>query len=157
MAEIKYTSFYPVIMQKRHTVHRAIFYLKGHGNETDFLGFLQKSVPHRFLTEYFEPFRFGLHIHGDTRNQKATPRFAESGSCRLSDSPSFLLNIQKPAPRLGESVSCRLPDSPSRRVSESPTRRVGELPTRRLAESGSRISITNIFANSKPKAERLER
>ncbi len=30
--------------------------LKGHGNEADFLGFLQKSVRHRFLTLNFEPF-----------------------------------------------------------------------------------------------------
>ncbi len=32
--------------------------LKGNGNEADFLGFLQKSVRHRSLTLYFEPFRF---------------------------------------------------------------------------------------------------
>ncbi len=32
--------------------------LKGHGNEADFLGFLQKLVPHRSLTLPFEPFRF---------------------------------------------------------------------------------------------------
>jgi hypothetical protein len=55
-----------------------------------------------------------------------TPRLAESGSRRLSDSPSFLLNIQKPTPRLAASVSHRLPDSPSRRVADSPNRRVGE-------------------------------
>ncbi len=54
-------------------------------------------------------------------------------------------------------MSRRLPDLPSRRVGDSLTRRVGESPTRRLAESGSRFSITNISANSKPKAERLER
>jgi hypothetical protein len=42
--------------------------LKGHGNEADFLGFLQKSVGRRFLTLHFEPFQFGLHIHGDIRN-----------------------------------------------------------------------------------------
>jgi len=30
--------------------------LKGHGNEADFLGFLQKLVPHRSLTLPFEPF-----------------------------------------------------------------------------------------------------
>ncbi len=30
--------------------------LKGHGNEADFLGFLQKSVPHESLTLPFEPF-----------------------------------------------------------------------------------------------------
>jgi hypothetical protein len=54
--------------------------LKGHGNEADFLGFLQKSVRHRFLTLNFEPFRFGLRIRGDIRNQKTTPRLTKSGS-----------------------------------------------------------------------------
>ncbi len=44
--------------------------LKGHGNEADFLGFLEKSVRHRFLTLNFEPFRFGLPICGDIRNPK---------------------------------------------------------------------------------------
>jgi hypothetical protein len=33
-------------------------YLKGHGNEADFLGFLQKLGSHRSLTLPFEPFRF---------------------------------------------------------------------------------------------------
>jgi hypothetical protein len=32
--------------------------LKGHGNEADFLGFVQKLVPHESLTLPFEPFRF---------------------------------------------------------------------------------------------------
>jgi hypothetical protein len=47
--------------------------LKGHGNEADFLGVLQKSVRHRFLTLHFEPFGFGLRIRGDIRNRKLTP------------------------------------------------------------------------------------
>ncbi len=51
--------------------------LKGHGNEADFLGFLQKSVRHRFLTLHFEPFRFGLRIRGDIRNRKTTPRLPD--------------------------------------------------------------------------------
>jgi hypothetical protein len=55
-------------------------HLKGHGNEADFLGFLQKSVRRRFLTLHFEPFQFGLRILGDIRNRKTTPRLAESGS-----------------------------------------------------------------------------
>ncbi len=38
---------------------------KGHGNEADFLGFLQKLVPHRSLTLPFEPFRFWLRIRRD--------------------------------------------------------------------------------------------
>jgi hypothetical protein len=55
-------------------------FLKGHGNEADFLGFLQKSVRHRFPTLNFELFRFGLRIRGDIRNRKTTPRLGESGS-----------------------------------------------------------------------------
>ncbi len=43
-------------------------HLKGHGNEADFLGFLQKLVPHRSITLPFEPFRFWLRIRGDIRN-----------------------------------------------------------------------------------------
>jgi hypothetical protein len=35
-----------------------LLYLKGLGNEADFLGFLHKSVRHRSLTLHFEPFRF---------------------------------------------------------------------------------------------------
>ncbi len=42
-------------------------WLKGHGNEADFLGFLQKLVPHESLTLPFEPFQFLLRIHGDIR------------------------------------------------------------------------------------------
>jgi hypothetical protein len=58
-----------------------------------------------------------------------------------------------------------LPDSASRGVADTPTRRVGasafeclkeNSATPRLGESGSRFSITNISANSKPKSERLE-
>ena len=47
-------------------------YLKGHGNEADFLGFLHKSVRHRSLTLHFEPFRFWLRIRGYIRNRKTT-------------------------------------------------------------------------------------
>ncbi len=59
--------------------------LKGHGNEADFLGFLQKLVPHRSLTLPFESFRFWLRIRGDIRNRK---QLDELGSPRLPDSPS---------------------------------------------------------------------
>ncbi len=93
---------------------RRIFLLKGHGNEADFLGFLQELVPHRTLTLPFEPFRFWLRIHGNIRNRKMTPRLGESGSGRLSDSVS-------------------------RGVGDSPTRQVGESMTRRLGKSGSRL------------------
>jgi hypothetical protein len=66
---------------KRHQKKRDITVLKGHGNEADFLGFLQKLGPHRSLTVPFEPFRFWLQIRGDIRNRKTTPRLSESGSC----------------------------------------------------------------------------
>ncbi len=46
------------------------YILKGHGNEADFLGFLQKLVPHRSLTLPFELFHFWLRIRRDIRNQK---------------------------------------------------------------------------------------
>jgi hypothetical protein len=88
--------------------------LKGHGNEADFLGFLQKLVPHESLRLPFEPFRFWLRIRGDICNRNMTPRLGESGSRQLSDSVS-------------------------RGVGDSPTRRVGESMIRRLGESGSRL------------------
>ena len=62
--------------------------LKGHGNEADFLGFLQKLVPHRSLRLPFEPFRLRLRIRGDIPNRKKTPRLGESGSRQLPGSPS---------------------------------------------------------------------
>jgi hypothetical protein len=96
--------------------------LKGHGNEADFLGFLQKLVPHKSLTLPFEPFRFWLQIRRDIRNRKTTPRLGDSASRRLSDS-----------------VSRGVGNSPTRRVGNSPTRRVGESMTRRFGESGSRL------------------
>ncbi len=44
------------------TVFVTVKKLKGHGNEAEFLGFLQKLVPHRSLTLPFEPFQFWLRI-----------------------------------------------------------------------------------------------
>ena len=52
--------------------------LKGHGNEADFLGFLQKLAPHRSLKLPFKPFRFWLRIRGGIPNRKTTPRLGES-------------------------------------------------------------------------------
>jgi len=57
--------------------------LKGHGNEVDFLGFLQKLVPHRSLILPFEPFSFWRRIRGDIHNRKTTPRLGESVTLRL--------------------------------------------------------------------------
>ena len=51
-------------------------HLKGHGNEADFLGFLQKLVPHRSLTLPFEPFRLRLRIRGDIRLPDSASRFS---------------------------------------------------------------------------------
>ncbi len=125
-----YTESLPVGLYLISSVHtlfasmpnwmRANAALKGHGNEADFLGFLQKLGPHRSLTLPFEPFRFWLRIRGDIRNRKK----------QLPDSASR---------RIGESANRRLSDSVSRGVADSPTWRVGELTTHRLAESGSRL------------------
>jgi hypothetical protein len=86
--------------------------LKGHGNDADFLGFLQKLVPHRSLTLLFEPFRFWLRIRGDIRNRKTTFQLAESGSRRLSDSVSRSA-FECFKRKLSESESRRLLDSAS--------------------------------------------
>jgi hypothetical protein len=100
--------------------------LKGHGNEADFLGFLQKWVPHRSLTLPFEPFQFWLRIRGDIRNQKTTPRLAESGSRLLSDSASQGVG-ESGSRRVGESAfECLKENSVSLRVVDSPTQRAGE-------------------------------
>jgi hypothetical protein len=53
--------------------------LKGHGNEANFLRFLQKLDPRRSLTLTFEPFRFWLRIRGDIRNRKTTPGSPSQG------------------------------------------------------------------------------
>ncbi len=63
-------------------------HLKVHGREEDFLGFLQKLVPHRSLTLPFEPFRFWLQIRGDIHNRKTTPQLDESATLRLGESGS---------------------------------------------------------------------
>jgi hypothetical protein len=129
--------------------------LKGHGNESDFLGFLQILGPHRSLTLPFEPLRFWLRICGDVRNRKTTPRLGESVTLRLSESGSRLLSdsasrgVTDSPPRqvgesafeclkekLGKSESRRLPDSANQGVANSPTQRVGELSTPRLGDSG---------------------
>ncbi len=62
--------------------------LKGVGNEADFLGFLHKLDPQRYLTQHFEPCRFQLQIRGDIRNRKTSRRLGKSGSRRFSDSSS---------------------------------------------------------------------
>ncbi len=53
-----------------------------YGNEADFLGFLQKSVPHDSLTLPFEPFRFWLQI------LVIEKRLADSASQGVADSPT---------------------------------------------------------------------
>ncbi len=68
-------------------------WLKGHGNESDFLGFFQKSIRHRFLTLNLEPFWFGLRIRGDICNRKMTPRLAESGSRQECQKIQFFSNL----------------------------------------------------------------
>ncbi len=67
-------------------------YVKGQGNEADFLWLLQKLVPHRSLTLPFEPFRFWLRIRGDIRNRKPTRRVGESTRLPIDTSVFKLLN-----------------------------------------------------------------
>jgi hypothetical protein len=56
--------------------------LKGHGNEADFLGFLQKSVPHESLTLPFEPFRIWIRIGEDICSRKTTLRLVDDSLIR---------------------------------------------------------------------------
>jgi hypothetical protein len=67
-----------------------LFYvdIKGTGNETDFLGFLQKLVSHESLTLPFEPFWCRLRIYWDIRIWNTTPRYhkyGESPTPRITD------------------------------------------------------------------------
>jgi hypothetical protein len=66
-------------------VLNSIDFLKGHGNEADFLGFLQKFGPHRSLTLPFEPFCFWIRIREIFVIEKRLP---ESASRGVGDSPT---------------------------------------------------------------------
>ncbi len=100
-----------------HYIPASVSNLKGHGNEADFLGFLQKLVPHRSLTLPFKPFWFWLRIRGDFAIEK-----------RLGDSPTR---------RVGESLTLRLAESGSR-LPDWASRRVGFwMYKRKLGESES--------------------
>jgi hypothetical protein len=84
------------------------FILKGHGNEADFLGFLQKLVPHESLTPPFEPFRFWLRIRGDIRIRKTTLRYHQYR--------------ESPTPRISDTGSRQLPASLIRGVTDTESR-----------------------------------
>ncbi len=129
-------------------------FLKGHGNETDFLGFLQKLIPHESLTLPFEPFGFWLWIRGDIRIWKTTPRYHRYGESaieyfvrkltvsmirRVVDSPHPWFG-ESPTPCIVKSESRRLRVSPIRRVDDSAYRRVGESTTPQIGDTGSRYS-----------------
>ncbi len=104
-----------------------VSFLKGHGNEADFLGVLQQLVSHRSLTLPFKPFRFWRWIRGDIRHRKTAPWLGESGSRWLSDSASR---------RVGFWMFKE--NSPSWGVANSPIRRLGESSPPRLGKSESR-------------------
>ncbi len=126
-----------------YTLEREITNLKGHGNQADFLGFLQKLVPHRSLTLLSEPFRFWLRIRGDIRNRRTTPRLAEWGSRRLSDSASRGVD-DSPTRRVGESAF----ECFKRKLSELESRRLLNSATPRLGKLGSRYGVAiRIFLN----------
>jgi hypothetical protein len=63
-------------------------FLKGHGNEADFLGFLHKPVRHRSLTLRFEPFHL-LQIFGDIHNKKKTSRGVDKIAYRYNFFQTF--------------------------------------------------------------------
>ncbi len=107
--------------------------LKGHGNEADFLGFLQKLVPHESLTLPFGPFRFWLRIRGDICIRKTTPRYhlwGESPTLRSGDTGSRQLSVAVirgvADSRIIESGNRRLPASLIRGVGDSPHHPYGE-------------------------------
>jgi hypothetical protein len=163
-------------MRNRDLKFHAWAPLKGHGNEADFLGFLQKLGPHRSLTlssrsafgfEFAEIFVIEKRLP-----DSASRRLSDSASRRvafeclkekLGESESRLLNVQKKnwaSRRVGDSPTRLMGESLTPRLSESESRRLPDFEnlasTPRLGESGSRFSITNISANRKPKLERLE-
>ncbi len=100
-------------------------WLKRHGNEADFLGFLQKLVPHESLTLPFEPFRFLLRIRGDIHIRKTTPRYHRYG--------------ELPTPLISDTGSCRLPASLIRGVADSPHHWYAESATPRITDTESRL------------------
>jgi hypothetical protein len=87
--------------------------IKGTGNETDFLGFLQKLVSHESLTLPFEPFWCWLRIHWDIHIWNTTPRYHKYG--------------ESPTPRITDMRSRQLPASLIRGIGDSPHHQYGEL------------------------------
>jgi hypothetical protein len=139
--------------------------LKGHGNEADFLGFLQKLVPHEALTLPFELFRFWLRIRGDIRILKTTPcyhRYRESLTPRISDTGSrqlFASLIREvansPHHWYAESETPRITDTQSRLLKflkeNSLYQWYGEWPTPRTSDTVSRwlpVSLSRRVADS---------
>ncbi len=88
--------------------------LKGHGNEEDFLGFLQKLLPHESLT-----LSLRLQIRGDIHIRKTTTCYHRYGESltprRVANSPHHWY-AESPTPRITYSRSQRLLASPIRRV-----------------------------------------
>ncbi len=132
------------------------------GNEADFLGFLQKLVPHESLTLPFGQFRFWIRIRGDICTRKTIPRYhryGESPTLRIGDTGSRRLTVllsrgvdDSPHHWYPESVTPRITDTESRllnflkensvsmirRVVDSPHQWYGESPTPCIVESESR-------------------
>ncbi len=104
--------------------------LKGHGNETDFLGFLHISVPHESLT------------YGES----TTPRIVESGSRQLRG--SVIRGVDNSADRwYRESTTPRIGDTGSRQLRGSVIRGVDNSADRWYGESlfKEKINLVSIF------------
>jgi hypothetical protein len=69
--------------------------VKGHGHEADFLGFLQKLVPHESITLPFEPFRFWLRIRGVFVIEKQLPHSLSRGVDKIAYSYPFFKPLNK--------------------------------------------------------------
>jgi hypothetical protein len=96
-------------------------YLKGHGNEADYLGFLQKLVPHESLTLSFGPFRFWFKFAEIFVFEKWLPVSLISG---VGNTPHHRYResaIEFFKRKLSVSMIRRVVDSPHQWYGESPT------------------------------------
>ncbi len=127
----------PNILIKFHTT----LFWQGHGNEADFLGFLQKLVP-QFLRVSHTTFRAvpilasNLRRYSYSKNDSALLLSRVVATPRITDTESRLLNFSKG--KLSVSMIRRVVDSPHQWYCESSTPRITNTESRRLRVSLSR-------------------
>jgi hypothetical protein len=143
----------------RSWTSQLLVYLKGHGNEADFLRFMQKLVWHWSLTLHFKfeeifvikkqfadsasrgvtnsPSRGIADSPTRQLRESLTLRCGESGSHCLSDSARQGVDNSQPRWVSYWMFKIKLPSAVSRRVVNFPTRQVGESETPQLTESAT--------------------